>query len=125
MINAIKNILGVAVGAAIIALFLFVREQYEKAEKQRAAEYAAEYAAERAWRDQIVRNCENAVRSMSDASTLKFGDVFGVRRENIEITDSGYLYYVTASDASTGDTPITVLCYTNRQGTVLRVVPRR
>ena len=122
MINAIKNILGVAVGAAIIALFLFVREQYEKAEKQRAAEYAAEYAAERAWRDQIVRNCENAVRSMSDASTLKFGDLFG---ENIERTDSGYLYYVTASDASTGNTPITVLCYTNRQGTVLRVVPRR
>ena len=117
MINAIKNILGVAVVAAI-ALFLFVREQYEKAEKQRAAEYAAE----RAWRDQIVRNCENAVRSMSDASTLKFGDLFG---ENIEITDSGYLYYVTASDASTGNTPITVLCYTNRQGTVLRVVPRR
>ena len=117
MINAIKNILAVVFVAAI-PLFLFVREQNEKAEKQRAAEYAAE----RAWRDQIVRNCENAVRSMSDASTLKFGGLFG---ENIERTDSGYLYYVTASDASTGNTPITVLCYTNRQGTVLRVVPRR
>ena len=119
MINAIKNILAVVFVAAI-PLFLFVREQNEKAEKQRAAEYAAE----RAWRDQIVRNCENAVRSMSDASTLKFGDRFGVLRENIEITDRGYLYYVTASDASTGNTSITLLCYTNRQGTVLRVVPR-
>jgi len=61
---------------------------------------------------------------MADTGTLKFGGIFGPGRENIDKTDSGYLYYVTASDASTGNTPITILCYTNRQGQVVRVVPK-
>ena len=125
--NAIKNILIVIAGLAI-ALFIFAKEQNEKTRKQKAADYAAE----RAWKDPIVRNCENAVRSMADPGTLTFADpgtptlggMLGTGLEYINQTDSGYLYYFRASDASTGNTPISILCYTNRQGQVVRIVPK-
>jgi hypothetical protein len=115
----VKDILTVIVVVAV-GLFLFARDRSEKAEKQQAAYYAEE----RAWKDPIIHNCENAVRSMADTSSLQFGDRFGRGPETIDKTDSGYLYYVTASDATTGNTPITILCYTNRQGQVVRVVPK-
>jgi len=128
VINAIKIIFMVIVVGAI-ALSLFAKNQHEKREKERAIEGDIRYAAERAWKDPLVRNCENAVRRISDPGTLKFGVTsrfFNSNRdtETIDKTDSGYLYYIKASDATTGNTPITMLCYTDRNGSVLRVVPQ-
>lgn len=119
MIDVIKNIFAVMLVGAI-ALFIYAKGENEKQEKQRAADYAAE----RAWKDPLIRNCENAVRKMADAGTLKFGGMMGLDTENIDKTDNGYLYYLQASDATTGNKPISMLCYTDRNGQVIRVVPR-
>jgi hypothetical protein len=119
VIETIKNVLLVIVVGAIV-LFFYGKSVREKEDKQRAEDYVAE----RAWKDPLIRNCENAVRRIADSGTLRFGEVFGLRGERIENTDSGYLYYLSASDATTANTPVSMLCYTDRNGQVIRVVPQ-
>jgi hypothetical protein len=119
MIEAIKNIFAVIVVGAI-ALFFFAKSANEEREKQ----HEADYAAEMAWKDPLIQNCENAVRGIADAQTIKFGNLFGEKSFDIDKTDSGYLYRVQASDATTANQIVTVLCYTNKNGQVIRVVPQ-
>lgn len=118
MIETIKNIFTIIIFAAI-ALFFYVKSVNEKQEKQREAEYAAE----RSWKDPLIQNCENSVRGIADAQSISFfKNIFESYR--IEKTDSGYLYRVEASDATMANKTVTMLCYTNRNGKVVRLVPQ-
>ena len=119
MFETIKNILMLLV-VLVIAIGLFIRNGNEKQEKK----LESDYAAERAWKGPLVNNCENAVRKMADGATLKFGGVLGSDAEIIDKTDSGYIYYLRASDSTSGNVPVSLLCYTDHNGQVIRVVPR-
>lgn len=132
MIKVIKDIveaiftilLWITMGILVFGVYLYVTEQKEKKEQLAAAEYAAE----RAWKDPLINNCKNGVRARADPGTLSFrnpGDPFSRHvSDTIQKTDSGYLYVMLASDATTRNGPITFHCYTNQQGQVVRLVDR-
>jgi len=116
--NIFKNILAIIfIGA--IALGFFVKSENEKREKESALR-ASEDALVKAGENKIIESCKAAVREKSDAQTIKFHYVYG---EQVDITDSGFLYRVKVSDASTEPGTITMLCYTKVGGQVVRLVP--
>ena len=120
-----KHIVNIVV--AILVVLGLVLYYAQIINDKRNIRSAARYAAERAWQDPIVNNCKNAVRGMFDAQTLMFGnqnknvipDV--APNELFTKTENGYLYYVNASDATTGN--VNIACYTNSNGKVVRIVP--
>lgn len=117
--GGIKGVLALVVIGAV-AMFFYAKAENEKQAKQQAADFDAEMA----WKEPIIKNCENAVRRISDADTLKLGNMFGSQSLYVDKTDSGYLYRVQASDATTANKTVTMLCYTDRSGHVVRVVPQ-
>lgn len=105
---------------AVAAFFVYAIGENKKQDHERQVAEAAEMA----WKEPIINNCENAVRAMSDAQTLKLGNMFGGRSLSVNKTDSGFLYRVDASDATTANKTVTMLCYTDRNSKVIRVVPQ-
>lgn len=113
-----KAILAIVFIAAI-ALGFFEKSQNEKREKESALR-AADDALVKAGENKIIESCKTAVRQKADAQTIKFHYVYG---QQVDMTDTGFLYRVKVSDASTEPGTITMLCYTKSDGQVVRVVP--
>lgn len=108
------------VAMTVLAFFIYAIGENKKQDNERQVAEAAEMA----WKEPIINNCENAVRAISDAQTLKLGGMFGGRSFDVVKTDRGYLYRVQASDATTANKTATMLCYTDMNGQVVRVVPQ-
>lgn len=106
-------ILLIAAVAFVVVIF--------KTNSDNNARYQAELNAQNDHDMRIVTNCENAVRSQADKATLRFGDVLGNVSSKMQPTDAGFLYYVQASDSTVTKT-LSIACYTDKAGNVLRMV---
>jgi hypothetical protein len=112
------------VGVVIAVIFAYAKVTNDMEAVKNFNEISDRMDAQRQREAPIISNCESAVRGVSDRQTIRFHAHPIGTPSHVLKTDSGFLYHVVASDATTSLGPTTVLCYTNSDGQVIRIVPR-